>query len=75
VDLLTIGYLGCAAFVGLICLRVPIAYAMAIVGTAGLLAVYGFSAVFNFVPFELYSHTSTFTLAALPLFLLMGYLA
>jgi tripartite ATP-independent transporter DctM subunit len=72
---LTIGYLGCAAFVGLICLRVPIAYAMAIVGTVGLFAIYDFSAVFNFVPFELFSHTSSFTLSALPLFLLMGYLA
>jgi C4-dicarboxylate transporter, DctM subunit len=75
VDPLTIGYLGCGAFVGLICLRVPIAYAMAIVGTLGLFAIYDLSAVFKFVPFELYSHTSTFTLSALPLFLLMGYLA
>lgn len=72
---LTIGYVGFAAFVALICLRVPIAYAMAIVGTLGLFSVYDFAAVFKFVPFELYSHTSSFTLAALPLFLLMGYLA
>jgi len=74
-DPLTIGYLGCAAFVSLICLRVPIAYAMAVVGTLGLFSVYDFFAVFKFVPFELYSNTSSFTLAALPLFLLMGYLA
>jgi len=49
-DPLTIGYLGCATFVSLICLRAPIAYAMAIVGTLGLLSVYDFSAVFRFVP-------------------------
>jgi TRAP-type mannitol/chloroaromatic compound transport system permease large subunit len=74
-DPLTIGYWGCAAFVSLICLRAPIAYAMAIVGTLGLFSVYDLSAVFKFIPFELYSQTSSFTLAALPLFLLMGYLA
>jgi len=75
VDPLTIGYLGCAAFVALIFLRVPIAYGMAIVGTTGLFFVYGFATVFKFIPIEVYSHTSSFTLAALPLFLLMGYLA
>src|SRR5690242_15804012 len=37
---LTIGYIGCAAFAALIFLRTPIAYAMAIVGVLGLLAVY-----------------------------------
>jgi tripartite ATP-independent transporter DctM subunit len=72
---LTIGYLGFAAFVALIFLRTPIAYAMAIVGTLGLLSVYDLAAVFKFVPFEMFSQTSSFTLASLPLFLLMGYLA
>jgi tripartite ATP-independent transporter DctM subunit len=72
---LTIGYLGCAALAVLICLRAPIAYAMAIVGTLGLSSVYDAAAVFKFVPFEMFSHTSSFTLAALPLFLLMGYIA
>jgi tripartite ATP-independent transporter DctM subunit len=74
-DPLTIGYLGCAAFLALIFLRVPIAYGMAIVGTLGLFSVYDAAAVFRFVPFEMFSHTSSFTLAALPLFLLMGYIA
>ena len=72
---LTIGYVGCAAFAALIFLRTPIAYAMAIVGALGLLCVYDVSAVFKFVPFEMFSQTSSFTLASLPLFLLMGYLA
>jgi len=72
---LTIGYLGFAAFVALIFLRTPIAYAMAIVGALGLLSVYDVAAVFKFVPFEMFSQTSSFTLASLPLFLLMGYLA
>ncbi len=72
---LTIGYIGCAAFVALICLRAPVAYAMAIVGVLGLFSVYDAAAVFKFVPTEMFTHTSSFTLAALPLFLLMGYLA
>ena len=74
-DPLTIGCLGCVAFVALIFLRVPIAYGMAIVGTIGLFFVYDAAAVFKFVPFEMFSQTSSFTLAALPLFLLMGYIA
>ena len=69
---LTIGYLGFAAFVALILLRAPIAYAMAIVGTLGLLTVYDFAAIFKFVPFEMFSQTSSFTLASLPLFLLIA---
>ncbi len=72
---LAIGYVGCAAFVALICLRAPVAYAMAIVGTLGLFSVYDAAAVYKFVPTEMFTHTSSFTLAALPLFLLMGYLA
>lgn len=72
---LTIGHIGCAAFIALICLRVPVAYAMAIVGTFGLSSVYDAEAVYKFVPSEMFTHTSSFTLAALPLFLLMGYLA
>jgi tripartite ATP-independent transporter DctM subunit len=56
-------------------MRFPIAFAMALVGTAGLTYVYGPGSVFHYVPLEIYTHTSTFTLAALPLFLLMGYLA
>jgi hypothetical protein len=57
-DPLAIGHLGCAAFVALIFLRVPIAYGMAIVGTIGLFFVYGFATVFRFVPLEVYSQYS-----------------
>jgi TRAP-type mannitol/chloroaromatic compound transport system permease large subunit len=74
-DQLTIGYLGFLVFVVLIFFRVPIAYGMGIVGTAGLFYVYSPKVVFKFIPWEVYSHTSNFTLSALPLFLLMGYLA
>ncbi len=72
---LTLGYLGFLAFIVLIFLRFPIAYAMAAVGTVGLFFVSGPATVFKFIPLEVYSHTSNFSLSALPLFLLMGYLA
>ena len=74
-DPLTIGYLGFLAFIILIFLRVPIAYGMGIVGTAGLFYLFDPQVVFTFIPLEVYSHTSNFTFSALPLFLLMGYLA
>jgi len=74
-DQLTIGILGCAAFVLLIFFRVPIAYAMGFVGTCGLLFVYGPTTLLKFIPTQVYTHTANFTFSALPLFLLMGYLA
>lgn len=43
----TIGYMGFLVFVGLIFLRVPIAYGMRIVGTGGLFYVYGPKVVFT----------------------------
>ncbi len=74
-DQLTIGILGSVAFVALIFLRVPIAYAMGVVGTCGLLFVYGPTTLLKFIPTQVYTHTANFTFSALPLFLLMGYLA
>jgi tripartite ATP-independent transporter DctM subunit len=70
-----VGVAGFVIFIGLMLVRVPVAFAMAFVGTAGLTYVYGFGTVVKFIPLEIYTHTSTFTLSALPLFLLMGYLA
>lgn len=74
-DQLTIGMLGFFAFLALSLLRVPIAYAMAIVGLSGMLIVYPIDAAFKFIPTAMYTYTSNFTLSALPLFILMGTLA
>ena len=74
-DQMYAGIIGCLVFVGLIAIRVPIAYGMGIVGTAGLIYVYGFETALHYIPLEVYSHTANFTFSALPLFLLMGYLA
>jgi C4-dicarboxylate transporter, DctM subunit len=75
VENLYVGFLGILLFVVLILLSVPITYAMAAVGIGGLVSVYGIAGVVQFIPAKLYSFCSTFTFAALPLFLLMGFVA
>jgi C4-dicarboxylate transporter DctM subunit len=74
-DQLTIGILGFFIFLALSLLRVPIAYAMSIVGLGGMLIVYPIDAAFKFIPTGIFTYTSNFTLSALPLFILMGTLA
>jgi C4-dicarboxylate transporter, DctM subunit len=71
-DLLYVGIIGIILFLGLIAIRMPVAYAMAMVGTAGLTYIRGWESVFNYIPGLAFNHTSSFTLAALPLFILMG---
>lgn len=74
-DQLTIGTLGFVVFLVLSLLRVPIAYAMSIVGLGGMLIVYPIETAFKFIPTGMFTYTSNFTLSALPLFILMGTLA
>jgi C4-dicarboxylate transporter DctM subunit len=75
VSLIEIGLVGSAVFVLLTFLRVPVAYGMFIVGLGGLMYIGPADAAFKFLPTGLFSYTSSFTLAALPLFILMGSLA
>lgn len=74
-DPIDIGLIGSAVFVLITFLRVPIAYGMFIVGLGGLMFVYPPGSSFQFLPTGLFSYTSNFSLAALPLFILMGHLA
>jgi tripartite ATP-independent transporter DctM subunit len=74
-DQLTIGMLGFIVFLVLSLLRVPIAYAMSIVGVGGMIVVYPIETAFKFIPTGIFTYTSNFTLSALPLFILMGTLA
>ncbi len=74
-DQLQIGLIGCGIFLVLMVMRMPIAYGMMIVGLGGILTVYPISTAFNYIPTGLFSYTSSFTLSALPLFILMGTLA
>jgi tripartite ATP-independent transporter DctM subunit len=75
VSVVAITALAFAVFLFLILARVPIAVAMAIVGAGGTAAVSGWStalATLRQAPFE---RASSYTLAVIPLFVLMGYFA
>ncbi len=85
-DPVIIGAIGLAVLLVLICMRVPIAFSLGIVGFVGILVTVGrpgssfdfergWNAAFNFLAFEPFSFTASFALVAIPLFLLMGYVA
>jgi tripartite ATP-independent transporter DctM subunit len=71
----TLGLLGLMAFLILIFLRMPIAYAMAITGFVGFSYMTSASAGMNMVVRELYSSFSSYTLTVIPMFVWMGFLA
>ncbi len=82
-----LGGIGLIAMLLLVMVRVPIAFGMAIVGFAGIILRIGWSpggefdfargwqAAFAYLSFEPYVFIANFTLVAVPLFLLMGYVA
>lgn len=86
-DPVLLGTLGLVAMLVLVALRVPIAFGMGFVGFFGtILAVgwrpgrefdfwRGFEAAFAFMEFEPYSFVASFPIIAVPLFLMMGYVA
>src|SRR5690554_3420032 len=86
-DLITLGFTGIGVLIFLIMLRVPIAVALGLVGFVGIMLVLGwpagrnpdfargFSAAFNYLSFEPFSFVTSFSLVAIPLFLMMGYVA
>ncbi|MPZ33894.1 MAG: TRAP transporter large permease subunit [Rhodospirillales bacterium] len=72
---------------GLVAIRVPIAFGMAIVGFGGMILAVGwpegraldfergFDAAWAYISFEPFSFIANFPIVAVPLFLLMGYVA
>ncbi|MFO7952663.1 MAG: TRAP transporter large permease [Bacillota bacterium] len=74
-DLVTVGMIGIAAFFLLIAIKMPIAYAMAIVGFAGFGYLTTTSAAFSMVATEIFSTFSSYSLSVIPMFILMGFLA
>lgn len=71
----TVGYIGIISLIILIALRIPIFIALASVGLAGLFYLMGIDATLSYIPHQVYSRVSNFTFTAIPLFLLMGYIA
>lgn len=74
-DVFPLGVTGVVVALALIILRFPIAFVLAGTGTIGIILIYGFGSAMNFIPYQLYSFIAKFTFTAVPLFLLMGYLA
>jgi tripartite ATP-independent transporter DctM subunit len=72
---LIIGILGLAAFMLLLVLRMPIAYAMALVGFAGFSLLTSVSSGFSMVAKEIYHTFSSYSLGVIVMFIWMGFLA
>ena len=84
---ITLGFCGIGVLLLLILFRVPIAVALGVVGFAGLVIILGwpagrdpnfvrgFTAAFNYLSFEPFSFVASFSLVAIPMFLMMGYVA
>ncbi len=82
-----LGFLGLLAMLGLVAIRVPIAFCMATVGFVGMIIAVGwpegrdfdfdrgFDAAWAYISFEPFSFIANFPIVAVPLFLLMGYVA
>lgn len=69
------GIIGFAALLTLIAIRVPIAFALSLVGLGGFWMLAGQDATFAMLSTTMYSSVANNTLTAVPLFLLMGYFA
>lgn len=71
---LTVGLLGVALMLVLVFMGMRVAFAVSLVGTAGLIVVRGWEAGTSFVGFLPSSLVSTYVYSVIPLFILMGYL-
>jgi len=69
------GLVGLVALVGLIALRMPIAYAMILVGGVGIASVNGTALLFSQLKTLAYGQFSIYDLSVVPMFVLMGALA
>lgn len=71
----TIGIIAVIIFFTLLCLRVPIAVAMGLVGVTGFAVMTSLNAAYQMVVSEIYSTFSSYTLSVIPMFVWMGFLA
>ncbi len=69
------GLFGFIILLALIAVRIPIAFALTLVGLGGLFTLSGPDATFALLSSQMYSSVANNTLTAVPLFLLMGYFA
>ncbi len=74
-DPLTLGIAALVILVALIAIRIPIAYAMILVGGIGIALINGVAPVFNQLKTLAYGQFSIYDLSVVPMFILMGALA
>jgi tripartite ATP-independent transporter DctM subunit len=74
-DPLMLGIAALVILVALIAIRIPIAYAMILVGGVGIALVNGIAPVFNQLKSLAYGQFSVYDLSVVPMFVLMGALA
>ncbi len=72
---LTIGLIGILIFFILLALKMPISFAMALVGFVGFSMLTTFSAGINMVTKELFNNFSSYSLSVIAMFVWMGFLA
>lgn len=72
---ITIGLISILIFFILLSLRMPIAFAMALVGLAGFTCLTSPTAAFRMVVSEIFSTLSSYSLSVIPMFVWMGFLA
>ncbi|HEV7372977.1 TRAP transporter large permease [Arenibaculum sp.] len=72
---LSVGLAGLAALIGLIALRVPVAYAMIIVGAVGIVVLSGSAILMSQLKTLAYGQFSNYDLSVVPMFVLMGNIA
>lgn len=72
---LLVGIIGIVAFFTLIILRMPISYAMALVGFVGFSSLTSVSAGFNMVAKEIFNNFTSYSLSVIAMFVWMGFLA
>jgi xanthosine utilization system XapX-like protein len=68
-----IGLIGIAFFFGLLLLRMPIAYAMALVGFVGFSSLTSIPAALDMVAKEIYNTFASFSLSVIAMFVWMGF--
>lgn len=74
-DSITLGLAGLICLVGLIAVRIPVAYAMILVGGTGIMIVNGPLPVLSQLKTLAYGQFSIYSLTVIPMFVLMGCLA
>lgn len=72
---ITIGLIGVAAFFGLLVLRMPIAFAMALVGVAGFGILTSIPTSLDMAAKEIYNTFTSHSLSVIAMFVWMGFLA